>query len=105
MLELDNVNAVFRQAAVEDELDSVANSTVIMEPIVEEDSTDFSTHVEAQVTTNLMDPATLIPDTSPEEPHAGFYRWDSSPWTVDTPTPLPLEDAPREFPMRGEWDS
>lgn len=105
MLELDNVNAVFRQAAVEDELDSVANSTVIMEPIVEEDSTDFSTHVEAQATTNLMDPATLIPDTSPEEPHAGFYRWDSSPWTVDTPTPLPLEDAPREFPMRGEWDS
>ena len=105
MLELDNVNAVFRQAAVEDELDSVANSTVIIEPLVEEDSTDFSNHVAERVTTNLVDPATLIADTSLEEPQAGFYRWDSSPWTVDTPTPLPPEDAPREFPMRGEWDS
>ncbi len=105
MIELDNVNAVFRQAAVEDELDSVANGSVIMEPIVEQDSTDFSPQVEERVTTHSTDPTTLIPEPNLEEPHAEFYRWDSSPWTVDTPAPLPPEDAPHEFPMRGEWDS
>lgn len=105
MIELDNVNAVFRQAAVEDELDSVANGSVIMEPIVEQDSADFSPQAEVRVTTHSTDPTTLIPEPNLEEPHAEFYRWDSSPWTVDTPAPLPPEDAPHEFPMRGEWDS
>ena len=109
MIELDNVNAVFRQAAVEDELDSFANSTVTMDPImdpnVEEESKEISPKVKERTTTDLVDPALLIPDTSLDDQHEGFYRWDSSPWTVASPTPLPREDAPCEFPLRDDWDS
>ncbi len=105
MIALDNVNAAFRQAAVEDELDSVADSAVTIEPDVEEESVGFSTKVERREKPDLLDPASLIPDTSLVEKQDGFYRWDSSPWTIASPTPLPRENSPREFPLQGEWDS
>jgi len=66
---LDVVNAVFRQAAVEDELESLACERISSDPNSESElpeanpvAPDWDTNVE-----------------SAKEPQ-GFYRWDSSPW-------------------------
>ena len=79
-LKIENVNTVFRQAAFEDEFGPFSSS----EPNVE-----------------IQDKE----DTRGSNDTNAFYRWDSSPWSAEPISPLPPATAPREFPMRDEWDS
>ena len=66
---LDQLNAVFRQAAVEDELDSIAIESLAPDKAEERNPTDIHS-------------ASAPPDAYPESTTEldGFYRWDSSPW-------------------------
>ncbi len=100
---LDQVNAVFRQAAIEDEFDSVASRRVTLENIGETESVTIAAKAEPQETEPMVSPIT-------KETQVGLYRWDSSPWTVspllsDSTSSIPTENTDREYPLPREWDS
>ncbi len=100
---LDQVNAVFRQAAIEDELDSVASSRVAMENISETESATDLQGANPKETEIVVSPNS----TDTQE---GFYRWDSSPWTVSEPlsdssSSIQAESTRIEFPLLPDWDS
>jgi pyridinium-3,5-bisthiocarboxylic acid mononucleotide nickel chelatase len=99
---LDNLNAVFRQAAVEDELESIAFETVSADQDRKMESSDA--HLAASVWNQNLDSAM--------EPQQGFYRWDSSPWdstlvqklaplqpivSTDIKTALPASSEPKQL--------
>jgi pyridinium-3,5-bisthiocarboxylic acid mononucleotide nickel chelatase len=89
---LDDVNAVFRQLASETEESAMTLGTPGVLPMA-----DRSTE---------LDSKRLHPENSNE-----FYRWDSSPWSLDRSDqercsqPLPPANAPREYPIRDEWNT
>ena len=105
ILELDSVNAVFRQAAVEDELDSVACSSIELETNQNLERASNPTKPSLDDTSQFVDPTVVSSDNSQESEREEYYRWDSSPWTAAPSSPLPRENTPREFPIQGEWDS
>jgi uncharacterized protein (TIGR00299 family) protein len=91
---IKNVNAVFREAAFENEYGREDSSNGSAEPPADEP---------------MEPPAELSIDFPIETEHTQdrneYYRWDSSPWSVSPNEPLQPSQAPRQFPMRGEPDS
>ena len=86
---LDRVNTVFRQAALEDELDCFASNQVALNGLVpvsmEEKSVDLPAETSEPAPINIQ---------SERDPH-GYYRWDSSPWSFDEP--IESEIPPSDF--------
>ena len=82
---IESVNAVFMQAAFDDEF-----GTDSMKP-------------------KGLEPPTRNPELPPQEKNSEsglesegpneFYRWDSSPWSVERIAPLPPPKIPSEFPI------
>ena len=104
MTELDNVNAVFRQAAVEDELDSIAINSTEFEPILDLESAANGDKSDLAKSGASADPALMLGVGVREGPE-GYYRWDSSPWTEVKKSALPSEESPLVFPIQDERDS
>ena len=82
---LDRVNNVFRQAAIEDELDSVASvqsnrALEINAPEINVAQINANETVEPEATAD----ATEVDESKSEQ--QGYYRWDSSPWSREDPT-------------------
>jgi hypothetical protein len=95
---IENVNAIFREAAFEDEYCTDGSSSI------------GSIGTSEPTASEPMEPSVELSIEFPTEPeHAQerneYYRWDSSPWSAAPIEPLPPSGAPREFPMRGERDS
>ncbi|MEQ1826599.1 MAG: nickel pincer cofactor biosynthesis protein LarC [Pirellula sp.] len=87
---LENVNAVFRQLASENESEETLRPS----------STDRPTSTDGSISTDR--PSSV--DSLESNVRDDFYRWDSSPWIADHNAPLPPARSPREFPVRDDWD-
>ena len=101
---LDVVNAVFRQAAVEDELESLAYEKIPMDSDIKSDLPKA----------NPL-PPTWITNVESATETQGFYRWDSSPWdatlvqklapkqsiaSTDVTTASPALSEPKQWDQR-----
>lgn len=91
---IENVNAVFREAAFENEVCTDGSLKGSGEPPV-------GKPMEPSVELSIEFPT----EAEPTQERNEYYRWDSSPWSAAPIEPLPPSRAPREFPMRGEQDS
>ncbi len=118
---LDRVNSVFRQAALEDELDSAASRQAPFESGFKSKPEGSSQFVLDELDANANSRATNdsppeIADTLYESHNANananvnaegnqqsYYRWDSSPWSHDEPTDSTIVAS--EFPLSDAEDS
>ena len=82
---VESVNAVFMQAAFEDEF-----GTDSMKPKELESPTR-----NPELPQQEKNSETRLESEGPNE----FYRWDSSPWSVERIAPLPPPKIPSEFPI------
>ena len=82
---VESVNAVFMQAAFEDEFGTDSMKPKGLEPPAPT----------PELPPNEKNSQTGLESGGPNE----FYRWDSSPWSVERIAPLPPPKIPNEFPI------
>ena len=85
---LDQVNSAFRQAAIEDELDSDSNSQITLDEPFDSNAVALPV-LESIAAGNTQHQSEILPAAPIEIKHVedfqGYYRWDSSPWSFDEP--------------------
>jgi uncharacterized protein (TIGR00299 family) protein len=87
--DIEIVNEVFREAAFEDELDSLPQLAPAAQPAPPEP----------------IAPRSGLGTASDALETNKYYRWDSSPWSHDLSEPLPPVQTPKEFPIAEDLDS
>jgi len=100
---IESVNAVFMQAAFEDEFGPESIETEQPEPPTPTPTLPATTLPAQTMAAQTMaaretNSESNLESESPNE----YYRWDSSPWSVERIAPLPSPKIPREFPLRDD---